>query len=247
MKKVASRPRAHGRAPAPGEGSERVRRHFDREARTFDALIRRLVPGYAEMLEALVGVLPFARGRALEVLDLGCGTGTIGGLVLEVWPRACVTCVDISERMLEVARAKLEACSCARFHAADFARYALDRRYDAVLSSLAIHHLRTGAEKRALFRRIRASLRPGGVFWNADVVRASEPHLDRVSLEAWVEFMRRSVSEREIRRKWLPTHRREDRPAVLVDQLAWLRRAGFSGVDVIWRSYGFAVYGGTRA
>lgn len=223
---------------------ESVRRHFDAEARRFDGLVRKLIPHYGEMLEALVAALPFPARRAVEVLDLGCGTGAIGRLVLDRWPRACVTCVDISGRMLAVAHGRIGDSACARFHEADFGRWAIPGRYDAVLSSLAIHHLPDDGAKRALFRRVRRALRPGGAFWNADVVRGSSAGIDRAALAAWVSFMRRAIPEREIRGRWLPTHRREDRPAPLLDQLAWLKRAGFESVDVLWKYYGFAVYGG---
>ena len=50
----------------------------------------------------------------------------------------------------------------------------------------------------------------------------------------------------EIDDKWLPKYYAEDRPAKLVDQLAWLKDIGFIGVDVIWKHYNFAIYGGTK-
>jgi demethylmenaquinone methyltransferase/2-methoxy-6-polyprenyl-1,4-benzoquinol methylase len=43
-----------------------------------------------------------------HVLDLGCGTGNLTAVLLErLGPAACVTAVDFSSTMLEVARAKL--------------------------------------------------------------------------------------------------------------------------------------------
>jgi tRNA (cmo5U34)-methyltransferase len=41
-------------------------------------------------------------------------------------------------------------------------------------------------------------------------------------------------------------YREEDRPARFVDQLNRLRDIGFNGVDVIWKYYNFAVYGGVK-
>src|SRR4051812_2681295 len=52
---------------------------------------------------------------------------------------------------------------------------------DAVVSSLAMHHLRPG-EKAILYPAIRGSLRPGGIFANYDLVR--EPTI------AWEHFAR---------------------------------------------------------
>lgn len=38
----------------------------------------------------------------------------------------------------------------------------------------------------------------------------------------------------------------EDRPAKLIEQLNWLAEIGFTDVDVIWKYYNFAVYGGLK-
>ena len=35
-------------------------------------------------------------------------------------------------------------------------------------------------------------------------------------------------------------------PAPLMAQLRWLAEIGFSNVDVIWKYYNFAVYGGAK-
>ena len=38
----------------------------------------------------------------------------------------------------------------------------------------------------------------------------------------------------------------EDKPSKLVDQLTWLSEIGFVDVDVIWKYYKLAVYGGVK-
>ena len=58
--------------------------------------------------------------------------------------------------------------------------------------------------------------------------------------------MKKYVSEEEIENKWMPQYQEEDRPAKLIDQLNWLVELGFSDVDVIWKYYNFAVYGGRK-
>jgi tRNA (cmo5U34)-methyltransferase len=58
--------------------------------------------------------------------------------------------------------------------------------------------------------------------------------------------MRRNVSREEIEVRWIPKYEAEDRPARLTDQLAWLAEIGFADIDVIWKRYNFAVYGGRK-
>jgi tRNA (cmo5U34)-methyltransferase len=54
------------------------------------------------------------------------------------------------------------------------------------------------------------------------------------------------VSSKEIDGKWIPQYVAEDRPSPLVDQLSWLAQSGFRDVDVLWKYYNFAVYGGIK-
>ena len=58
--------------------------------------------------------------------------------------------------------------------------------------------------------------------------------------------MSRTISAEEIDSKWLAKYEKEDRPAVLLDQLTWLKEIGFADIDVIWKYHNFAVYGGVK-
>lgn len=196
------------------------------------------------MVEALVAALPFESDAPIKVLDLGCGTGTVALSVLRAFQNAHVTCLDLAENMIAMARTKLVSYPDVRYVVGDFNDFSGD--YDAVVSSLALHHISTDDAKRRFYRRIYDSLSHGGVFYNGDVVLASTDFLQKTYMDQWRGFMRRSVSENEIESKWIPKYYAEDHPAKLSDQLAWLTELGFIGVDVIWKQFNFAVYGGAK-
>ncbi|MEU2567545.1 class I SAM-dependent methyltransferase [Streptomyces althioticus] len=95
--------------------------------------------------------------RPGDVLDLGCGTGSLSLLAAEQGHR--VTGVDSSPAMVELARQKL-AGRHAVFLTGDAARPPVDgERYDAVLVR---HVLWTLPEPDKVLRRWRDLLRPGG-------------------------------------------------------------------------------------
>jgi tRNA (cmo5U34)-methyltransferase len=225
----------------------RVKDHFESEAGEFDGIILRLIPYYPEMVEALVSALPFEASRPIRVTDLGCGTGTVAARVKADFPNASVTCVDIAANMLEMAKIKLAGEPGVRFVQADFNHFDFDTQQDAVVSSLALHHLASDGDKRNFYRKIFRSLAAGGAFYNADVVLASHVGLQKTAMDKWKAFMLKSVSPDEIEGKWLPKYREEDRPARLTGQLKWLEEIGFADVDVIWKYYNYAVYGGTKS
>jgi tRNA (cmo5U34)-methyltransferase len=225
---------------------ETVKNHFEAEAREFDQIILRLIPYYSEMIAALIAAIPFDLSSRIHVIDLGCGTGTISKRIKQTFPWARITCLDLAENMIEMSRLKLADFSDTRFQVGDFANYAFDDSYDVVVSSLALHHLVSDMDKINFYRKIYAALKPNGVFYNADVILGSSEHIQKAYLEKWVDFMKRQVPEEEIHTKWLPKYREEDRPAKLMHQLAWLTDLGFAEVDVIWKYYNYAVYGGRK-
>ena len=47
---------------------EKVKQHFAAAAQAFDAVIRRLIPYYELMLEALLLALPFSPAQSLRVI-----------------------------------------------------------------------------------------------------------------------------------------------------------------------------------
>jgi SAM-dependent methyltransferase len=77
-----------------------LRRQFDKLAPVWDEMRR---PGSFAPVEAALAALPEA---PRHVLDLGTGTGSVAEIVAERYPEAEVTGVDVSPRMIEVARAK---------------------------------------------------------------------------------------------------------------------------------------------
>ncbi len=226
--------------------NNKVKEHFENEAHEFDRIIRNLIPHYDAMIRALVDAIPFEKSTQIRAIDLGCGTGTIAAQILEAFPNAQITCLDLSENMIAVARTKLARNSRVKYIAADFETYDFSGRYDAIVSALALHHIATEEAKKRFYRRIYESLNPGGVFYNADVVLASNEHLQRIYLNEWRAFMNRSVSSEEIEGKWIPKYQDEDHPAKLTDHLLWMAEFGFTHLDVIWKYFNFSVFGGIR-
>jgi tRNA (cmo5U34)-methyltransferase len=223
----------------------------------FDAGIRALVPHYDEMLHALVRAVP---ADSRQILELGCGTGELTVKILQHCPGAQVYAVDYSSRMLQFARHKMERLGLAErvsWIEADFGNWAesglfagVEGPLDACISSLAIHHLRNEL-KFKLFERIRDRLHPNACFWNADPVLPEAEALTSVYEEARTAWTaQQPIALEEIRAKMnrgtTHGHSSHDHLATLSMHLDFLSKAPFNPVDILWKYYGFAVFGGYR-
>lgn len=104
-----------------------------------------------------------------DVLDLGCGTGTLTLLVKEMQPAARVTGLDIDPEILAIARAKIAAAGVdvRLVEGSATAPPLPPASFDRVLTTLMLHHLTT-PQKREALAAVRRLLRPGGELHVAD-------------------------------------------------------------------------------
>lgn len=222
-----------------------VKNHFDSEADYYDNLIQKVIPFYYEMVQALVLAIPFEKTVQLEVCDLGCGTGTISKTVGDHFENAAITLVDMSAKMLELAAKKLTGFKNCTFIHADFYQFEFPKKYDAIVSSLALHHLVTDQDKIIFYEQIYEALKPNGVFINADVILGSNEQIQAQYMKKWFDFMAKKCTTEEMETCKM-NYQKEDYPASLINHINWLTKVGFTDVDVIWKYYNFAVYGGRK-
>jgi SAM-dependent methyltransferase len=106
-----------------------------------------------------------AGDRSIDVLDLGCGTGSLISLLARALPSATLTGIDISAPNIakaEADRMKLDANAAARirFERADYVARPVSPV--DVIATDGVLHLIPGATRK-LFAKLSADLRPGGV------------------------------------------------------------------------------------
>ncbi len=219
-----------------------VREAFDNSARHFDRLRRRLVPRFDDFYGSVLELLEdHLCDEPIHFLDLGAGTGLLSELVLDRFPQARLTAVDIAEKMAEQARLRLARFGDrVRIEVADYTRIDLPGPADAVVSALSIHHLAED-EKRKLFQRIHDTLQPGGLFINADQSLAPAPDAEQAYHARWLADVRASaLAENDLATAL--EHLSLDCNSLMTDQVAWLREAGFTVADVAWKRYRFTVF-----
>jgi tRNA (cmo5U34)-methyltransferase len=184
--------------------------------------VGRLAPRLAA--EELLGtILPEAPQL---LLDLGCGDGRLAALALQARPSLSrVLALDRSAPMLVRARQRLGADSRVEVRQWDMAHsIASFGDFDVIVSGLAIHHLED-ERKQSLLAEVAAQLRPHGFYANLEVVTSATPELHAEFLQA----IGRSADDPE------------DKLVDIETQLEWMRAAGLTQVDCLWRWRGFAL------
>ncbi|TBL75389.1 class I SAM-dependent methyltransferase [Paenibacillus thalictri] len=220
-----------------------VKMQFDAIANDYDRQRKQLIPCFDEFYGMAVSLVECEPSS--KVLDLGSGTGLFAGLVMQKYPDIHLTLMDLSDSMLDGARARFSRTDRVQYIVGDYSEYAFSGQYDAVISSLSIHHL-THPDKQRLFHTVYRLLRSGGIFVNADQVQGHTPAADAYYRKQWLEAIHRSGLTQEAIDSSIE-RRKLDINATLSDQIGWLEAAGFTDVDCMYKYLDFAVFYGKKA
>ena len=223
--------------------SHSVNRHLGIEIRTYDEKIRRFIPGYETMLA--IAAREIIRTKPALTLDLGGGTGALSEAILSANASGAVELIDIDRGMLAQARSRLARFDGrARFTESSF--HAPLPHCGAVAASLALHHVPTISEKRALYGRIFDALQSGGVFVNADATMPAASPEREATWRSWIDHMVACGIEAPRAREYFAQWAKEDTYFPLEDELEALHAAGFDA-ECIWRKGPVAVAVGRKA
>lgn len=224
-------------------------KYFGAMIDSYDSLIRRAVPRYAEMTERLLEYLP---PDTAAVLELGCGTGNLSLKLAAKYPHARLTLVDASPEMIDVTRTRLteaypEVARQATFRVMKFEDVSPhDGRFDVITSCISLHHV---VDKGRLFLQLHETLADGGTFRFADqMAGASDTRNGELNWSKWLEFCRQpgNCSEEEVQS--LVDHAAaHDHYAPIVEQIHLLEKAGFVNVDCVWRNWMWGIITAERS
>lgn len=163
-----------------------MRRHLHVEVEAYDASIRQFIPHYETMLA--VAARHVAASSPATVVDLGAGTGALSEAVLRHCPGCHVELIDADGEMLDRARQRLQPYA-SRVRFSERAFQGDLPRCDAVMASLALHHVATLADKQAVYAAIHAALGPRGTFVNADANMPVNPEHRAADYATWAAHM----------------------------------------------------------
>ncbi|MFT9846919.1 class I SAM-dependent methyltransferase [Aneurinibacillus sp. REN35] len=220
-----------------------VMEKFNGIAHAYNNQRRKLIPCFDDFYTIPVSIAE-SKNDSPNILDIGAGTGLLSAFMLEKYPKANLTLIDLSEKMLEIAKLRFEDHPNVKYIVDDYTTYAFEDTFDIVMSSLSIHHI-TDEEKQNVYHKSFSIIKNDGVFINADQVLGSTPYIESLYTNDWKKKIETSgLTKQEI----LSAYERTalDKMSTLEDQVRWLKEAGFSDVDCIYKYFNFVVLFGRK-
>jgi tRNA (cmo5U34)-methyltransferase len=217
------------RKPSMREDSAPVemKAFFDTHAAGYDAHMAEK-PQYGSWRELLETQLP-ATVEVNRILDLGCGTGLEIEHVFHRQPNARITCVDLSEGMIDLLRKKYPkqinqlTIVQASYFDYDFG----SEQFDVAIACVTMHHW-PFSDKARLYRKIWTSLKPEGFFIDSDYM-VPEP-LEQSLMAEYLKW-------HEEGHLMEGRHYHIDIPFSVATETRALKEAGFRGTRIVKEEY----------
>lgn len=175
-----------------------------------------------------------ATNEAIEILDLGCGTGLEIRGIFNKAPNAKITCIDMSEEMLKVLADNYisykEQITIIKgsYLTVSFG----EKKYDYIVSVMTMHHFLED-EKVRLYEKIQKALKSGGKYIEGDYVveQAKAKELLEEYYKAYEKFGLEATKLYHI-----------DIPFSMETQKELFKKAGFKKFELIFQEGEHRIY-----
>lgn len=228
-------------------------------ARNYLEGVRGAIPAAKLQLEVIAKIISIWCPNPKTVIDLGCGDGILGRMILQQYPESNITFLDFSDPMLDAVRGKVKDSPGVKVVKADFSSPAWldsiskDKPYELVISGFAIHHLKD-ERKKSLYSEIYNILSDHGLFLNLEHIASITTEIEKLYDSYFIDYLTKfhksdtqPKAREEIEQSY---HNRDDKKENILApvqlQCDWLREIGFKDVDCHFKIFELAIFGGRK-
>jgi tRNA (cmo5U34)-methyltransferase len=204
----------------------------------YDKVVLKMMPFYPEMHEEMIRLISRKLQDKMDILEPGFGTGTLTYLIFKKFPNAKLIGIDNSNENIEKAKQKLKNFQGFSYRLEDMKSVDLGQKFDIVISALAIHHL-SGEEKRHYFANVYKILKLKGRLIIGDIVKSTDE-------ESWHQYLIKAMGSEGEYRWQRHKNNPDDKLSSIDDQLKWLKKSGFTKVEITKKWFNFYVFYGEK-
>ena len=207
----------------------------------YDHLIPLVIPHWEAFYSTVAEFVP---ADAVELLELGSGTGFLSGFLMTIRPSVHLSCIDRNPGAIAIAREKPGLAGTV-FIEGDIRGEWPDGPYDAIVTTQCLFQI-SPAERQDIARRAYESLTNKGIFLNGDLFHPGTAWELDLYCTSWHRFMLNSGLTEEESAAMISPLKPMIREYTVDAWSAVLHSAGFRRVTPLYRSGMYAVIAGLR-
>ncbi|WP_459201728.1 class I SAM-dependent methyltransferase [Methanococcus sp. CF] len=221
---------------------DKAKEHFDGIESLYEEMIIKIIPSSEDFFGAVLSFIPNGN---IKILELGSGTGYLTSKIVKLNPSAEITCIDLSEGMINVAKRKPELSSV-KFIEGDFRNVWGEGTFDVILSTLCLHHLPDN-DRQNILEKINDSLNPEGVFINGDVfLGETNEEEDRILCWWHNAMLENNMSEKEADSMIMKRNNNHDYLDKISGFSEKMNSTGYGDVMLVYKNRLYGVFVGIK-
>lgn len=200
----------------------------------YDRKIKQTIPYYDEFYEQVVDLVKILKYDTIKWLDIGCGTGKMGSVVLEnVEIEKFVFC-DSSDEMIKSVKNRFKYHN-AEFSVCDVREIDYVDEFD-VITAIQVNHYLHIHERRIALQKCYEALKDRGVFISFENFAPFTDLGKSVYLEKWKRYQMDQGKNLQECNKHIERYGKDYFPISLSEHMELMRNCGFGIVEVLWLS-----------
>lgn len=199
----------------------------------YDEKIKNTIPYYEEIYKQIIDVVKCKFGCSVSWLDIGCGTGKMAGLGLEVSNRFVL--LDNSADMIDIARNQINSDKV-EFVLKSVNDMDYENEFDVITSVQVFHYLPVD-ERRAAIQKCYNALKSNGIFITFENFAPDTEMMKRIYLDRWKRYQINNGKSVEEVGRHIARYGKDYFPITIDEHKRLLSNCGFRSVELLWCSY----------
>lgn len=202
-------------------------------SKEYDRKIKQTLPYYEEFYKQIIDVVKCNFNNKISWLDVGCGTGKMAEVGLELSNRFVL--LDNSADMLDIARKQINS-EKAEFvlKSADDMDY--EKEFDVVTAVQVFHYLSADERRKAICKCYNA-LKSGGIFITFENFAPDTELGTELYLKRWKQYQISQGKTEQESKDHISRYGTEYFPITIDKHKVLLKECGFKTVELLWCSY----------
>lgn len=203
------------------------------QSREYDIKIKQTLPYYEEFYNQIIDVVRCYFDNKISWLDVGCGTGKMAELGLEVSNRFVL--LDNSADMIEIARNQINSDK-AEFVLRSVNDMDYENEFDIITAVQVFHYLSVD-ERRTAIQKCCNALRSNGIFITFENFAPDTAMMKQIYLDRWKRYQINNGKSAEEADRHIERYGKDYFPISIDEHKRLLNNCGFRSAELLWCSY----------
>lgn len=200
----------------------------------YDGKMKQTLPYYEEFYEQIIELVRLFHYNTVRWLDIGCGTGKMGGVAFEKLELERFVFCDSSDEMIRIAEERFKRRS-AEFSVCDIRNLMYANEFN-VITAIQVNHYLHIEERRIALQNVYEALEDHGLFICFENFAPFTALGKTVYLEKWKRYQMKQGKSPEECESHIKRYGTDYFPISISENIELMRNCGFRAVEILWVS-----------